>query len=101
MSLVSERDLVASPSDRPLRELLLCVYACIQEQDGRPERGFTSAERTRRSIVAPSLAMSNDVPPVAAERDSQLEQRDEPAHSHTVPIGDGVSPLTNDTSRRG
>ena len=58
------------------------------------ERGFTSAERTRRSIVAPSLAMSNDVPPVAAERDSQLAQRDEPAHSHTVSICGGVSPPT-------
>ena len=37
--------------------------------------------------------MSNDV---AAERGSQPAQRDELAHSHTVPIGDGVSPLTID-----
>ena len=44
--------------------------------------------------VAPSLAMSTDV---AAERGSQPAQRDELAHSQTVPIGDGVLPLTIDT----
>ena len=47
------------------------------------------------SRVAPSLAMSYDV---AAERGSQPAQRDELAHSQTVPIGDGVLPLTIDTS---
>ena len=45
--------------------------------------------------VAPSLAMSTDV---AAERGSQPAQRDELAHSQTVPIGDEVLPLTIDIS---
>ena len=36
--------------------------------------------------------MINDA---AAERDSQPAQRDELAHSQTVPIGDEVLPLTN------
>ena len=47
------------------------------------------------SRVAPSLAMSYDI---AAERGSQPVQRDALAHSQTVPIGDGVLPLTIDTS---
>ena len=47
------------------------------------------------SRVAPSPAMSTDA---AAERASQPAQRDELAHSQTVPIGDGVLPLTIDTS---
>ena len=83
MSPVSGRDFVAPRSERPVRELLLCVYACVQDVQSEvsPRLG---------SRVAPSLAMSNDV---AAERGSQPAQRDELAHSHTVPIGDGVSPL--------
>ena len=88
MSPVSGRDFVAPHSERPVRELLLCVYACVQDVQSEvsPRLG---------SRAAPSLAMSNDV---AAERGSQPAQRDELAHSHTVPIGDGVLPLTNDTS---
>ena len=84
MSPVSERDLVASPSDRPLRELLVHVLTCVQ--DVQPEVSPRLGSR-----VAPSLAMSNDV---AAERGSQPAQRDELAHSQTVPIGDEVLPLT-------
>ena len=45
--------------------------------------------------VAPSLAMSTDA---AEERDSQPAQRDELAHSRTVPTRGGVLPPTNDTS---
>ena len=63
MSRVSERVLDASPPVEDDREI-------------------------RSLHVAPSLAMSTDV---AEERDSQPAQRDELAHSHTVPIGDGVS----------
>ena len=86
MSPVSGRDSVAPHPDRPLRELLLCVYACVQDVQSEvsPRLG---------SRVAPSLAMSNGV---AAERGSQPAQRDELAHSHTVPIDDGISPLTID-----
>ena len=83
MSPVSGRDSVAPHSDRPLRELLLCVYACVQDVQSEvsPRLG---------SRVAPSLAMSYDV---AAERGSQPAQRDELAHWQTVPIGDGGLPL--------
>ena len=63
-------------------------YVCA----GCPVRGV-SPRGWAHSRVAPSLAMSNGV---AAERGSQPAQRDELAHSHTVPIGDGVSPLTID-----
>ena len=45
MSPVSERDLVASPSGRPLRELLLCA---VRVYAGGPARGLTSAGLTRR-----------------------------------------------------
>ena len=86
MSPVSGRDSVAPHPDRPLRELLLHVLTCVQ--DVQPEVSLRLGSR-----VAPSLAMSNDV---AAERGSQPAQRDELAHSHTVPIDDGISPLTID-----
>ena len=88
MSPVSGRDFVAPHSERPVRELLLCVYACVQDVQSEvsPRLG---------SRAAPSLAMSNDA---AAERGSQPAQRDELAHSQTVPIGDEVLPLTIDTS---
>ena len=87
MSHVSESDVVASPPIRPIRELLLHALGCMQDVQSEvsPRLG---------SHVAPSLAMSNDV---AAERGSQPAQRDELAHSQTVPIGDGVLPLTIDT----
>ena len=82
-SPVSGRDSVAPPpSDRPVRDLLLHIYACMRDVDVRPEVSPRPDPR-----VAPSLAMSNDA---AAERGSQPAQRDELAHSHTVPIGDGV-----------
>ena len=70
--------------------LLLAARACAVPclENGQPEVSPRLASR-----VAPSLAMSNDV---AAERSSQPAQRDELAHSHTVPIGDGASPLTID-----
>ena len=84
-----ERDVVASPiDDRPIRSLLLRARACIE---------YGQSEGSPRLVprVAPSLAMSTDA---AAERGSQPAQRDELAHSHTVPICGGGSPPTNVTS---
>ena len=91
MSRVSECVSDASPpewGDRAVRSLALGALALLQA--GQPGVSPRLDQR-----VAPSLAMSNDV---AAERGSQPAQRDELAHSHTVPIGDEVLPLTNDTS---
>ena len=88
MSRVSERVLDASPVvDRDVRSLLLAARACLE--NGQPGVSPRLVPR-----VAPSLAMSTDA---AAERGSQPAQRDELAHSQTVPIGDGVLPLTIDT----
>ena len=90
-SRVSGRDSVAPPpSDRPVRDLLQFIYACTRDANVRP--GVSPRPGSR---VAPSLAMSHDA---TAERDSQPAQRDELAHSPTVPIGDGVLPLTIDTT---
>ena len=84
MSRVSERVPDASPSgDREVRSLLLAARACLR--NGQSEVSPRLAHH-----VAPSLAMSTRT---AEERDSQPAQRDELAHSHTVPIGDGVSSL--------
>ena len=82
MSGVSERVLDASPpvgDDREARSLILAALACLK--DGRSGVSPRPAQR-----VAPSPAMSTDV---AEERDSQPAQRDELAHSQTVPIVDG------------
>ena len=62
MSPVSERGVVASPSGRPIRELLLHALACMQ--DAQPEVSPRPVSR-----VAPSPAMSNGV---AAERGSHV-----------------------------
>ena len=79
MSLVSERDLVASPSGRPLRELLLCA---VRVYAGGPARGLTSAGLTRRSIACRCvLAMSNDA---AAERGSQAQHSEMSLLTRTV-----------------
>ena len=91
MSRVSERVSGASPpewGDRAVRSLALEALALLQaSQSG------ASSRLDQRD--APSLAMSTRT---AEERDSQPAQRDELAHSHTVHIGDEVSPLTNVTS---
>ena len=90
MSPVSERVLDASPpgrDDREIRSLVLAALACLKDvQSG------VSPRLDQR--VAPSLAMSTDA---AEERDSQPAQRDELAHSHTVPTRGGVLPPTNVT----
>ena len=88
MSRVSERDFVASPTDvRPIRSILLHARACLESG-----QSVTEVSPRLASRVAPSLAMSTDA---AAERGSQPAQRDELAHSHTVPICGGVSHPTN------
>ena len=91
MSPVSERVLDASPpvwEDREVRSLALAALACL--------KGVQSGVSPRLDQrVAPSLATSTDA---AEERDSQPAQRDELAHSQTVPIGDEVLPFTIDTS---
>jgi len=80
------------PGTAPTR-LRVCAQCRMSSQSG-----WALSEVSPRpgSRVAPSasLAMSYDV---AAERGSQPAQRDELAHSQTVPIGDGVLPLTIDT----
>ena len=91
MSGVSERVLDASPpvgDDREARSLILAALACLK--DGRSGVSPRPAQR-----VAPSPAMSTDV---AEERDSQPAQRDELAHSRTVPTRGGVLPPANDPS---
>ena len=93
MSRVSERVLDASPpvgDDREVRSLILAALERL-----RPSRSEVSPRPAQR--VAPSPAMSTDA---AAERASQPAQRDELAHSQTVPIGDEVLPFTIDTSPR-
>ena len=90
MSRVSERVLDASPpegDDREVRSLILVALACLK--DGQSGVSPRLAQR-----VAPSLAMSTRT---AEERDSQPAQRDELAHSHTVPTRGGVLPPTNVT----
>ena len=69
--------------------LRLRVCAGCERERRRPEVSPRPGSR-----VAPSLAMSYHA---AAERGSQPAQRDELAHSQTVPIGDGVLPPTIDT----
>ena len=91
MSPVSERVSDASPpewGDRAVRSLALEALALLQA-------GQSGASSRLDQRDAPSLAMSTRT---AEERDSQPAQRDELAHSRTVPIGDGVLPLTIDTS---
>ena len=75
------------------------TYLRVYAGYARPARGLTINAFFHLprpgSRVAPSPAMSTDA---AAERASQPAQRDELAHSQTVPIGDEVLPLTIDTS---
>ena len=91
MSRVSERVSDASPpewGDRAVRSLALEALALLQaSQSG------ASSRLDQRG--APSLAMSTRT---AEERDSQPAQRDELAHSHTVPTRGGVLPPANDPS---
>ena len=93
MSRVSERVLDASPADDREVRSTAPGRSRVRRAVPRewPARGLTSAGVP---CVAPSLAMSTDA---AAERGSQPAQRDELAHSHTVPICGGVSPPTNVT----
>ena len=89
MSRVSECVSDASPpewGDRAVRSLALGALALLQA-------GQSGASSRLDQCDAPSLAMSTRT---AEERDSQPAQRDELAHSQTVPIGDGVLPLTID-----
>ena len=91
ISRVSERVLDASPpegDDREVRSLILAALACLK--DGQSGVSPLLAQR-----VAPSPAMSTDA---AEERDSQPVQRDELAHSRTVPTRGGVLPPANDPS---
>ena len=91
MSPVSERVLDASPpvwDDREVRSLALAALACLE--------GVQSGVSPRLDQrAAPSLAMSTGA---AEERDSQQAQRDELAHSRTVPTRGGVLPPANDPS---
>ena len=90
MSPVSERVVDASPpewGDRVVRSLALEALALLQA-------GQSGGSPRLDQCDAPSLAMSTYA---AEERDSQPAQRDELAHSHTVPTRDGVLPLTNVT----
>ena len=91
MSRVSERVSDASPpewGDRAVRSLALEALALLQaSQSG------ASSRLDQRD--APSLAMSTRT---AEERDSQPAQRDELAHSHTVPTRGGVLPPADDPS---
>ena len=91
MSRVSERVSGASPpewGDRAVRSLALEALALLQAS----QSGASSRLDQRN---APSLAMSTRT---AEERDSQPAQRDELAHSHTVPTRGGVLPPTDDPS---
>ena len=91
MSPVSERVSDASPPDwegRVARSLALAAIARLQA-------GQSGVSPRLDRHAAPSLAMSKGV---AEERDSQPAQRDELAHSHTVPTRGGVLPPADDPS---
>ena len=91
MSRVSECVSDASPpewGDRAVRSLALGALALLQA-------GQSGASSRLDQCDAPSLAMSTRT---AEERDSQSAQRDELAHSHTVPTRGGVLPPANDPS---
>ena len=91
MSPVSERVVDASPpewGDRVVRSLALEALALLQA-------GQSGASSRLDQCDAPSLAMSTRT---AEERDSQSAQRDELAHSHTVPTRGGVLPPADDPS---
>ena len=81
------------PEDHPLRDELLRIQAFTRGLDTQ-----LGVSPQLESYVAPSLAMSTDA---AAERASQPTHRDELAHSQGVLVGDGVLPLTVDTSLPG
>ena len=93
------------PSEnRSLRDELLRIqaftvyvrWACLVS-DGQTARDL-SVSPQRESCAAPSLTMSKGA---FAERASQSTHRDELAHSQGVLVGDGVLPLTVDTSLPG
>ena len=91
MSRVSERVSDASPPEwggREVRSLTLGALALLKA-------GQSGVSLRLDQRDAPSLAMSTRT---AEERDSQPAQRDELAHSHTVPTRGGVLPPTNDPS---
>ena len=91
MSPVSERVVDASPPEwegRVVRSLTLEALALLQA-------GQSGASSRLDQCDAPSLAMSTRT---AEERDSQSAQRDELAHSHTVPTRGGVLPPADDAS---